>query len=175
MITAVLCSRNFSKFRLSETRNFTLLLRNFVSKRNSVSSKLKFLSFRHQISFRRIYHLPCQISTSLKQYFAAFPSETKVRNLLISLSLLLHSTVDSFQVDKQSDVNCSLKKPFIFEKSKNISFRGLSSLKIALFSSPKLSSLSQTKPQGEIWTISINRTTLLFSLDLYFQSNIDTR
>ena len=57
----------------------------------------------------------------------------------------------------------------------NISFRGLSSLKIALFSSPKLSSLSQTKPQGEIWTISINRTTLLFSLDLYFQSNIDTR
>ena len=96
MITAVLCSRNFSKFRLSETRNFTLLLRNFVSKRNSVSSKLKFLSFRHQISFRRIYHLPCQISTSLKQYFAAFPSETKVRNLLISLSLLLHSTVDSF-------------------------------------------------------------------------------
>ena len=35
------------------------------------------------------------------------------------------------------DVSCSRKKPFIFEKSKNISFRGRS-LKMAVFSTRNL-------------------------------------
>ena len=85
------CGRNFAPPELnfvSWKRNFVLMTRNFVRPARNFATKFRLMPR----NFVSTHHIACEISPTLEQQknrnFAAFSSETKLRNLIAEIRVV---------------------------------------------------------------------------------------